>query len=40
MSKMGEIYAEIEEFLDYNWFMIKAEKYEWLNVSMLSEVKR
>jgi len=40
MSKIGEFYAEIEEFLDYNWLMIKAEKYQWLNVSMLSDVKK
>jgi hypothetical protein len=39
MSKMSELYAEIEEFLDYNQLMIKSEKYEWLNVSMLSEAK-
>ena len=40
MSRMGEIYAEIEEFLDYNQLAIKAEKYQWLNVSMLSDVKK
>ena len=40
MSKMGELYAEIEEFLDYNQLAIAAEKYQWLNVSMLSEVKK
>ena len=40
MSKMGELYTEIEEFLDYNRLAIEAEKYQWLNVSMLSDVKK
>lgn len=40
MSRMSEIYQEIHEFLEKNELLIKSCKYDWLDVSMLSEAKR
>lgn len=39
MSRMGELYQEIQDFLEQNELYIKSGKYDWLDVSMLSKAK-
>jgi hypothetical protein len=39
MSRMGELYQEIQDFLEANELYIKSGKYYMLDVSMLSKAK-